>query len=99
MKPFGTSTGLSSWIRPMGMHMTTAETFMHGPASPTKPCRNTLVASRPEKALYYNNRAAAFFQLKQYTEAKADLETCIRWGGKPHPGWVQALNAALEHKP
>lgn len=53
----------------------------------------------PTKPGCYNNRAAAYFQLKRYPEAFADLETCRRLGGQPHPGLVQALSEAMNQKP
>jgi hypothetical protein len=50
---------------------------------------------KPENPLYYNNRAAAYFGLQQYAEAKADLDKCRELGGTPHPGLVQALEQAM----
>jgi tetratricopeptide (TPR) repeat protein len=50
---------------------------------------------KPTKALTYNNRASAYFQLRRFSEAMADIELCRRNGGQPHPGLVQALTSAL----
>lgn len=50
----------------------------------------------PSKPGCYNNRAAAYFQLKRLPEAIADIESCRRLGGRPHPGLVQALADAMK---
>jgi Tfp pilus assembly protein PilF len=53
----------------------------------------------PNSSLCYNNRASAYFQLKRFPEAIADIESCRRLGGQPHPGLVQALAEAMKQKP
>jgi len=52
----------------------------------------------PENGLYYNNRAAAYFHLQRFSDAAADIETCRRLKGEPHPGLVQALAEATKAK-
>lgn len=49
------------------------------------------LALAPGDALIYNNRAAVYYGLKRYEEARADLQTCKALGGSPHAGLVQAL--------
>ena len=50
----------------------------------------------PTQAIVYNNRASAYFELKRFPEALADLESCRRLGGQPHPGLVQAVAEAMK---
>lgn len=52
----------------------------------------------PTRTITYNNRASAYFELKRFPEALADLESCRRLGGQPHPGLVQALAEATKEK-
>ncbi len=51
------------------------------------------------KPTCYNNRASTYFQLKRFPEAIADIESCRRLGGQPHPGLVQALAEAMKQRP
>lgn len=55
---------------------------------------NLYLKLKPTSALGYNNRAAAFLQLKRFADAQADLETCRRLGGQPVAGLVFALAKA-----
>ena len=57
---------------------------------------NRAIQLAPANPRSYSNRAAAYFELKRLTEAEADIQTCRRLGGQPHPGLVEALANALK---
>jgi hypothetical protein len=46
---------------------------------------------KPEYTQPYNNRAAAYFGLRQYDKAWADAKKCQQLGGTLSPGFLQAL--------
>lgn len=46
---------------------------------------------KPEYTQPYNNRAAAFFGLRQYDKAWADVKKCQQLGGTLSPGFLQDL--------
>jgi tetratricopeptide (TPR) repeat protein len=56
---------------------------------------NRAIELAPNDSLTYNNRAAIFFKLKRYDEARADVYRCRQLGGTPHEGLVRALNEGI----
>ena len=48
----------------------------------------------PDFAPAYNNRAIAYYQVKAYDKARADVNTFVRLGGRPDPGFLKALEQA-----
>jgi tetratricopeptide (TPR) repeat protein len=48
----------------------------------------------PDFAAAYNNRAIAYCAIKAYDKARADVETFLRLGGRPDPGFLKALDQA-----
>ena len=50
----------------------------------------------PNYAEAYHNRALARFLKNQYDKAWEDLERFRQLGGRPHPGFVEALREALK---
>ena len=57
------------------------------------------IALKPDFPEAYNNRAAAYLGLHEYDKARADIQMCVRLGGKPDSALTQALTAASEQKP
>jgi len=61
-------------------------------------CHNAL-RLRPDFASVYNGLAIAHFAKGNYDQAWASLREYVRLGGKPHPGFIEALSRASEHQP
>ncbi len=49
------------------------------------------IALKPDDAATYNNRAYAFYQLKEFGKALEDMDVFRRMGGQPEPGFLKGL--------
>ena len=52
------------------------------------------IALQPNFAAAYNNRAIAYYAMKAYDKARADVKMFVRLGGRPDPGFLKALEQA-----
>jgi tetratricopeptide (TPR) repeat protein len=52
------------------------------------------IALKPGFAAAYNNRAVAFYEMKAYDKAWADVKMFVALGGQPDPEFIKALNQA-----
>jgi tetratricopeptide (TPR) repeat protein len=57
------------------------------------------IALRPDYPEAFNSRAAAYFALRKYDKARADIQACTRLGGRPDPALVQALMTNPNRRP
>ncbi len=55
---------------------------------------NKAIALKPDYAAAYNNRAVAHYQMKAYDQAWLDVAALQKFGGRPSPGFIKALQQA-----
>ncbi len=53
---------------------------------------------KPEYAEAHNNLAAALYFKGDYNRAMQEIQLCLKFGGRPHPGLVEAISKKLDEK-